>query len=137
MFHSEDAELPSEKFLNSITPWLLIVAEKEKQSIEHLNYIFCSDDYLHEINVKYLSHDFLTDVITFDNSEDEGDIEGDIFISIDRVQENAVDVNTSLERELSRVVLHGLLHLLGYNDKSDSEKISMRKKEDSYLSLLK
>jgi probable rRNA maturation factor len=104
--------------------------------LEELNYIFCSDEYLHQMNLTYLNHDTLTDIITFDNSEAEQIIEGDIFISIDRVKENSEEFDVLFETELHRVLVHGLLHLFGYKDKSEREKVLMREKEEACLSLL-
>lgn len=115
--------------------WIKSAIEAEEQSSGAINFIFCSDDYLHEINVKYLDHDTLTDIVTFDNSEEDGLIEGDIFISVDRVEENARKFGRTFEDELHRVLIHGILHLVGYSDKSASAKRQMRKKEDHYLSL--
>ena len=115
--------------------WLNHVIESEGQTLHELNYILCSDEYLYNINVEYLNHDYYTDVITFDNSETKDQIEGDIFISIDRVKENAVAASTSLHNELQRIIVHGLLHLLGYNDKTPEEKSAMTEKENAYLSL--
>lgn len=115
--------------------WINSVLEAENTSAVYLNFIFCSDEYLHNINVEYLDHDTLTDIITFNNSEDVGKIEGDIFISVDRVNENSQSFETSFDRELHRVIIHGVLHLIGYNDKTDLQKIEMRKKEDACLSL--
>ena len=94
--------------------------------------MFCSDDYLLQINQEYLNHDTLTDIVTFDNSEDPKRIEGDIFISIDRVKENGDKLGTK-ETELKRVMVHGLLHLLGYKDKKKEDKATMTKKEDFYI----
>jgi len=118
-----------------IRSWLKTIAKKEKYSILELNYIFCSDEYLLQINKDFLDHDYYTDIITFDNSEVKGKIEGDIFVSIDRVKENAQLQQTSLKDELHRVLVHGLLHLTGYKDKTAKEKEIMRKKEDTSLSL--
>ncbi|UII22342.1 rRNA maturation RNase YbeY [Fulvivirga ligni] len=115
--------------------WIENSIKAEGYSLEELNFIFCSDEYLHQMNVEYLDHDTLTDIITFDNSE-EDTIEGDIFISIDRVKENASDQNTSFDNELHRVLIHGVLHLCGYGDKEAEEKKLMREKEDTYLSKL-
>lgn len=119
-----------------IQDWLKKVTDLENQSLVELNYIFCSDEYLYQMNVDYLDHDTYTDIITFDNSEEQGEIEGDIFISIDRVKENSETLKTSFQQELHRVMAHGLLHLLGYNDKTEDEKALMRKKEEACLSLL-
>ena len=120
-----------------IRTWLKSIAKREKYSIQELNYIFCSDEYLLQMNKDFLDHDYYTDIITFDNSEVKGKIEGDIFISIDRVKDNAQLQNTSLKDELHRVLVHGLLHLTGYKDKTSKEQEIMRKKEDSSLSLRK
>ena len=115
--------------------WLKKIAESENHTIEELNYVFCSDDYLLNINVEYLDHDTYTDIITFDNSEDEGVIEGDIFISIERVKENSRTLKVTEEKELSRVISHGLFHLLGYKDKSKAEASLMRSKEELAIKL--
>lgn len=116
-----------------IRSWLKSIAKKEKYSILELNYIFCSDEYLLQINKDFLDHDYYTDIITFDNSEVKGKIEGDIFVSIDRVRDNAQQQKTSLKDELHRVLAHGLLHLTGYKDKTSEENKMMRKKEDTAL----
>jgi rRNA maturation RNase YbeY len=112
--------------------WLNEVAKQEGKKILELSYVFCSDDYLLQINQEYLNHDTLTDIVTFDNSEDPKKIEGDIFISIDRVKENGEKLGTS-ETELERVMVHGLLHLLGYKDKKKEDKALMTQKEDFYI----
>lgn len=115
--------------------WIQEVITREKKALAHLNYIFCSDEYLLGINQQYLKHKTLTDIITFDNSETRGMIEGDIFISIERVRANAEALETAFDDELHRVIIHGVLHLIGYGDKSPGKKLRMRKKEDAYLSL--
>jgi rRNA maturation RNase YbeY len=112
--------------------WLNEVAKQEGKRILELTYVFCSDDYLLQINQEYLNHDTLTDIVTFDNSEDPNKIEGDIFISIDRVKENGDALGTK-ETELERVMVHGLLHLLGYKDKKKEDKVLMTEKEDFYI----
>jgi rRNA maturation RNase YbeY len=112
--------------------WLNEVAKQEGKKILELSYVFCSDDYLLQINQEYLNHDTLTDIVTFDNSEDPKKIEGDIFISIDRVKENGEKLGTS-KTELERVMVHGLLHLLGYKDKKKEDKAAMTEKEDFYI----
>ena len=112
--------------------WLNEVAKQEGKRILELTYVFCSDDYLLQINQEYLNHDTLTDIVTFDNSEDPNKIEGDIFISIDRVKENGDALGTK-ETELGRVMVHGLLHLLGYKDKKKEDKVLMTEKEDFYI----
>ncbi len=113
--------------------WLQQVIEKEGYSLNELNYVFCTDDYLHEMNLRYLKHDTLTDVITFNNSDDACCIEGDIFISIHRIEDNAEKFGVQFLEELKRVMVHGLLHLLGYADYTEEEKLEMRGKEDFYL----
>jgi rRNA maturation RNase YbeY len=112
--------------------WIKDAAKAEGFKIGELNYIFCSDAYLLDINQKYLGHDTLTDIVTFDNSEDPKMIEGDIFISIERVRENAVKFDTA-ESELKRVMVHGLLHLAGYKDKDKAQKELMTIKENEHL----
>lgn len=113
--------------------WLKEIATSENFKIRELNYIFCSDEYLYQINVDYLSHHTYTDIITFDNSEEEEFIEGDIFISVDRVKENAKKLNQPEEQELSRVISHGLFHLMGYKDKTKEQASMMRIKEESAI----
>jgi rRNA maturation RNase YbeY len=118
------------KFKNFIAQ----VIEAENRTLRTLNYIFCSDDYLLEINREFLQHDYLTDIITFDLSVDDS-ISSEIYVSIDRVRENAKLFNTSFIRELYRVMIHGVLHLLGYKDKTKREIAVMRNKEEHYLLL--
>ena len=113
--------------------WLIEVISNEGFELSELNYIFCSDEDLYKMNVQYLQHDTLTDVITFDNSDDECCIEGDIFISIPRIEENAENFGVLFLVELKRVMVHGLLHLLGYRDKTQEEQAMMREKENQYL----
>ena len=134
IFFNEDIDF---KFQgkNNFKAWLKKVAYKEGFKIKDLNYIFCSDEYLHKINVDYLDHDTLTDIITFDNSEDESTIEGDIFVSIERVKENSQTLNTVFDEEIKRVIVHGLLHLCGYDDHSIEEKTEMRRLENKYISI--
>lgn len=112
--------------------WLKDVAKVEGFEIGELNYIFCSDAYLLDINQKYLGHDTLTDIVTFDNSENPSILEGDIFISVERVRENALKFDTA-NSELKRVMVHGLLHLIGYKDKGKAQKELMSKKENEHL----
>ncbi len=116
-----------------IKKWLKETIENEGYKLTELNYIFCSDEYLHQMNVSYLNHDTLTDIITFDNSEVEGKIVGDIFISTDRVAENAKKFEVEFIDELNRVMVHGALHLVGYKDKKKEEQEKMRAKENYYL----
>lgn len=117
--------------------WIRAVAKIEKRAISEINYIFCSDTYLLELNQRFLKHNTLTDIITFDNTEEGKDINGEIYISIDRIKENAFSLKTDFEDELHRVIIHGVLHLVGYTDKKKSEKAIMRKKEEAFLSLRK
>lgn len=121
---------------DSTITWISNCIQQEGFTLQDLNFIFCSDEYLHKINVEYLDHDYYTDVITFDNSEEGNQIEGDIFISVERIQDNSEEHTVSFLEELHRVIIHGVLHLSGYNDKSDAEKKEMREKENAYLSLL-
>lgn len=120
-----------------VSAWIKNVVKQEGASTEEINYIFCSDAYLLAINEGYLKHDSLTDIITFNYSENPSLVEGEIYISIDRVKENAAKFHALFEDELSRVMIHGVLHLLGYNDKTHAEKTRMRKKEEACLSLRK
>lgn len=113
--------------------WLLVVIQRERKNEGAINYIFCSDPFLHRMNVEYLQHDTLTDVITFPYSQEI--VHGDIFISIDRVRENADELNIPFPDELHRVMVHGLLHLIGYDDQTNETKAIMRQMEDEYLSL--
>lgn len=115
--------------------WLKKISQSEGFKIGELNYIFCSDEYLYQINVDYLNHHTYTDIITFDNSEEEKIIEGDIFISIDRVRENASKHQQDEASELSRVISHGLFHLMGYKDKSKDESETMRTQEGLAIKL--
>ncbi len=116
-----------------VTQWIINTIIAEGFHLSQLTYIFCSDDYLLGINQQYLDHDTFTDTITFDNSEEESKVVGDIFISIPRIQENAAQFNVSPTDEIHRVIIHGALHLLGFTDKSVADKKKMRAKEDYYL----
>lgn len=115
--------------------WIKGVIERAGAELNEINYIFCSDEYLLEVNKEHLDHDYFTDIITFDNSEEEGIIEADIFVSIDRVKENAFNENKSFDDEMRRVLVHGVLHLLGYEDSTDDLKKAMRQTEDENLAL--
>lgn len=126
LFHSETAFQLKEKL--KYKQWVKAIAEAEGFRVGDLNYIFCDDDYLLELNLKYLSHDTLTDIITFDYVED-GVLHGDIYISVERVRENAGIFKVEFAQELLRVLAHGVLHLCGYKDKSDEEAKVMREKE--------
>ncbi|UCE93809.1 MAG: rRNA maturation RNase YbeY [Flavobacteriaceae bacterium] len=118
----------------NITDWIRFVLEEENKDLGELNYIFCNDDYLLDLNRKELKHNTLTDIISFDYSLGSV-ISGDIYISFERVEENARDLGIDFKDELHRVMVHGVLHYCGYKDKSGDEKKEMRKKEDYYLSL--
>jgi probable rRNA maturation factor len=133
-FFNEDVDFNLPRPRKTAT-WIAEVIKKEKKELKELNYIFCSDTHLLNINQHYLNHNTLTDVVTFDNSEMPGLIEGDIFISIERIIENAKKFQVEFIDEINRVMIHGALHLCGYSDKSPRSKILMRKKEDAYLSL--
>jgi len=117
-----------------VRQWVTDTLVAEGFKLEELNYIFCSDVYLLQINQQYLDHDTYTDIVTFDNSEVEGVIVGDIFISIERIRENALKFEQTETDELHRVIIHGALHLSGYTDKSPADKKKMTQKEDFYLS---
>ncbi|MFN6944002.1 MAG: rRNA maturation RNase YbeY [Cytophagaceae bacterium] len=133
-FFSEDTDFTL-KGKDKTRTWVIKVCKEENHSIRDLNIVFCSDKYLLSMNQEYLQHDTFTDIITFDNSENPDQLEGDIFISIDRVRENANKFQTDVSTELLRVIIHGVLHLMGYKDKSEKDKLAMRKKEDACLSL--
>ena len=115
--------------------WLKELAASSGFRIKELNYIFCSDEYLYRMNVDYLNHDTYTDIITFDNSEKNRELEGDIFISVDRVRENAKTLKVEEGTELTRVLAHGLLHLMGHKDKTKEEASLMRSKEEEAIEL--
>lgn len=117
----------------SLRNWITKAAKKEGYSIQEINYVFCSDKYLKKMNVDYLNHDYYTDIITFDNSIEKKKIIGDIFISIDTVKFNSKEYQTTFENELHRVMIHGLLHLVGYKDKTPKDQKEMRKMEDFWL----
>ncbi len=114
--------------------WINLIITSEKKQLGEINYIFCNDEYLHKINIEYLNHDTFTDIISFDYSEDNL-LSGDIFISIERVKENALEYKAPFEDELKRVMAHGVLHYCGYKDKSDKDAELMRNKEDEKIKL--
>ena len=124
-------EYKNKQFNNS---WLKLVAESEICRLGDINIIFCSDPYLLNINLQYLSHDYYTDIITFDYSE-KPLISGDLFISVDSVRENALFYGTEFQNELHRVIVHGILHLIGYDDHSEEDIAVMRSKENYYLDI--
>ncbi|WP_338760572.1 rRNA maturation RNase YbeY [Bernardetia sp. ABR2-2B] len=139
----EEKELPINFFSEEIdfslenedktSNWLQKIANKEGFVVSAINYIFCDDEYLHKINMEYLNHDTYTDIITFDNSEQEQVLEADIFISVERVKENSKELKTTFQQEIHRVMVHGLLHLTGNDDHSEEDKKLMRNKENEAL----
>ena len=132
-YFSEDIKFEFKDKLSN-NRWLRFVASSEVKKLGGINIIFCSDNYILDVNMKYLQHDYFTDIITFDYCE--GDVlNGDLFISIDSVRENSVFYGTQFTDELLRVIVHGILHLIGYDDHSEEEIKLMRSKEDYYLSL--
>ncbi len=132
-YHLQDTGFKfKHKLLNN--RWLKMVAESEIKRLGDISIIFCSDPYILEVNLKYLQHDYFTDIITFDYCEGNR-LSGDLFISVDSVRENAEYYSVEFEDELNRVIVHGILHLIGYDDHSDEEKIIMRKKENYYLQM--
>lgn len=132
-FYAESVSLPLPDADPQTVAWLQAVVQAEGQSLGELTYIFCDDAYLHQMNVEHLQHDTLTDVITFEYNEDE--VAGDVFISTERTTENAQTYGVTAQQELYRVMVHGLLHLLGYGDKTPETQTIMTAKEDQYLAL--
>ncbi len=132
-FNFEDVgfDLPNQQ---SLVDWLLALATAEEKLVYELNFIFCSDEYLRQVNIEYLQHDYYTDIITFPYTE--GVIHGDLFISSERVADNARENEVPFLHELCRVMAHGVLHLAGYGDKTPEEVRVMREKEDEYLQKL-
>ncbi|MGY0391243.1 rRNA maturation RNase YbeY [Bizionia sp. KMM 8389] len=131
--YENDFNIANTSYLES---WIDGVISSENFELGEINYIFCDDAYLHSINVEYLDHDTLTDVISFDYTVG-NIIQGDIYISTERVADNASDFNVSFEEELHRVMVHGVLHYCGYKDKTDSQSQAMRNMENHYLQVLK
>ena len=124
------------KHKRNLRKWIIETADNENVTVETLNYIFTSDSIIFQLNKEYLRHYTLTDIITFDLSENEGGLCGDIYISIDRARENAREYHVSLFNEVCRLMIHGVLHLAGYKDKTKDEQVLMKEKEEYYLSLL-
>jgi len=118
-----------------VAAWIAESIKSEEHSLEEINYIFCDDDYLHKLNVEFLNHDTLTDIISFDYSVGKI-IQGDIYISVERVKENASDFEVPFLEELHRVIIHGVLHYCGYKDKTPKDSLLMREKENFYLKRL-
>ena len=132
-FHDRLTTLKNRRKLRSVIEGLFI---KERKKLKKLTYVFCSDSYLIGINKEFLKHDFYTDIITFDLSSSKGEIEGEVYISVDRVKDNAVAVKTTVKNEMQRVIFHGALHLCGYKDKKKKDTAVMRIKEEEYLKQL-
>jgi len=130
-FHKEEIEfvLPDQE---KLTSWLEKIADKENKTISQLSYIFCSDEYILNINRTYLNHDYYTDIITFPYKQGH-EIESDVFISIDTVRSNAIEYKTTFDKELLRVIAHGLLHMVGYGDKTESDQAKMTEMEEECL----
>lgn len=133
-FFVEDVPFDTSQ-LSHVPQWLSRVAQYERVTISDLSYIICSDSYLLSINQRYLQHDYYTDIITFGHSDEVGTVEGDLFISVDRIYDNAQLLHLPPLDELLRVVVHGFLHLCGYDDATDKSKQTMRHLEDRYLCL--
>ncbi len=133
-FFSEDISFTL-KEKNKVRNWIKNTIRSEGKKLKELNFIFCSDAYLLEINKQYLNHDTFTDIVTFDNSESPDLIIGDVFISIERIRENASKYKVAEKDELHRVIIHGTLHLIGYKDKTKSDKSLMTEKEDHHLAM--
>ena len=129
--YETDFQLDNEEAFEN---WISRVIASESKELGEISYIFCDDEYLHKINVAYLNHDDLTDIISFDYSEGKI-LQGDIFISIERVKDNAHDFNVHFEEELKRVMIHGVLHYCGYKDKSEADEKIMRSKEDEKVTM--
>ncbi|WP_320814234.1 rRNA maturation RNase YbeY [Flavobacterium sp.] len=129
--YETDFELENEEAFES---WIIDIVDSEASAVGEISYVFCDDEFLHKINMEYLNHDTLTDIISFDYTVGNL-IQGDIFISIERVKDNAADFNVSFEEELKRVMAHGILHYCGYKDKSDDDAKLMRQKEEEKIKL--
>ena len=129
--YETDFQLENEEVFEN---WIIDIVDSEASVVGEINYVFCDDEYLHKMNVEYLNHDTLTDVISFDYTVGNL-IQGDIFISIERVKDNASDFNVSFDEELKRVMCHGLLHYCGYKDKTDDDAKLMRLKEEEKIKL--
>jgi probable rRNA maturation factor len=118
----------------AVATWLSAVIVSENKTEGEINYIFCDDEYLHKMNVEFLDHDTLTDVISFDYTMG-NKISGDVFVSVERVLDNSKDFNTTFDEELKRVLVHGVLHYCGYKDKSEADEVVMRSKEEEKLTM--
>lgn len=137
-FFSEEIDFALEpEHSSSLTAWIKETLANEGFALDEISYIFCSDGYLLSINQEYLQHDTFTDIITFPYHESGQRVSGDIYISVERVRENAEDLEVEFEAELRRVIIHGVLHMMGYVDATDADKAFMRQKEDFYLARFK
>lgn len=130
-FEDTDFQFKPKRFTSS---WLKTVSESEIRKLGDVNIIFCSDNYILDINQRYLQHDYFTDIITFDYC-DGNILSGDLFISVESVRENALEYGTEFDEELNRVIVHGILHLVGYDDHAEDDIVVMRSKENYYLDL--
>jgi probable rRNA maturation factor len=133
-FHSADKPVPF-RDRTRIKAFIELLFRKEKTGLVSINYIFCSDEYLAQINRDFLQHDYYTDIITFGLSEPGQPVEAEVYISVDRVRDNAANLAQTFQREMKRVLFHGALHLCGYKDKKKSEITRMREREEHYLRL--
>ncbi len=135
LFHFEEVPDPG---INQqlVSAWIETIVKEHNRNIGDINYVFCSAAYLHNLNKEHLNHDYETDIITFELSDDQGNIDADIFISVGNVKENASSLEVDFSDELNRVMIHGILHLLGFGDKTESEKSAIREMEDRCLARL-
>ncbi len=136
-FTTIDIDLPIKVDFNKIRNWLVGLINEEGKTLGEINYVFCNDSYLHKINLEFLQHDTLTDIITFPTTNDSEIISSDLFISVDRIMENSELLKLDLNSEFLRVIVHGILHLLGYDDKTEKQILLMREKENTYISKFK
>lgn len=132
-FHCEEVDFPVKNF-QSIEEWVSQCVSSESYVLSAINVVFCTDEYLLSINIKHLNHNYFTDIITF-NYNEKNQLSGDLFISVERVRENAQKLKLNFIDELHRVIIHGILHLCGYKDGTDTEQLEIRAKEDFYLNL--
>ncbi len=136
-FTTIDIDLPIKVDFNKIRNWLVGLINEEGKTLGEINYVFCNDSYLHKINLEFLQHDTLTDIITFPTTNDSEIISSDLFISVDRIMENSELLKLDLNSEFLRVIVHGILHLLAYDDKTEKQILLMREKENTYISKFK
>ncbi len=132
-FTSTDNVLPKNIDFGKVESWIRGVIIDEGKTLGEINYMFCNDDYLHKINLDFLQHDTFTDIITFPTTEDKEIISSEIFISLDRVKDNSITLGADFKSEFLRVVVHGILHLVGYDDKTKQQAKLMREKENIYI----